>query len=124
MEEGVDDVGLCPTHQEVQARPRMILTMAIDDTTATANAKIFGDTAEEFLGISAAEAREMIMRLSDERAPVTQKNIEMQEVVIKGKVVRDTYQDRNELQINVDKIELLSYDNETDDILSKFDPDF
>jgi replication factor A1 len=119
IEEGNQQSGSCKVHGEVNFRPRMILTIALDDTQKTCIVKLFDKNAESLLNMTAEEAKDMISRLSDEEAPITKSEIKMKEIWIEGKVVFDEV--REALQITADKFGEVEITKEANDILGRFE---
>ena len=93
--------GVCEDHGTVTINLKMILSIILDDGFDTCMIKLFNKTAEKLLSMNADEASELIKRLSDDLAPFKKQEIEMSEIWVEGKVIRD--QNEN-LQINAQRI--------------------
>ncbi|MCH8907701.1 MAG: hypothetical protein IH840_11475 [Candidatus Heimdallarchaeota archaeon] len=93
--------GVCEEHGTVTINLKMILSIILDDGIDTCMIKLFNKTAEKLLSMNADEASELVKRLSDDLAPFKKQEIEMAEIWIEGKVVRDNNEN---LQINAQRI--------------------
>nr|8C5Y_A Chain A, Replication factor A [Pyrococcus abyssi]8C5Y_D Chain D, Replication factor A [Pyrococcus abyssi]8C5Y_G Chain G, Replication factor A [Pyrococcus abyssi]8C5Y_J Chain J, Replication factor A [Pyrococcus abyssi] len=94
-------VWICPEHGEVQPIKMTILDFGLDDGTGYIRVTLFGDDAEELLGVSPEEIAEKIKEL--EESGLTTKeaarklaedefyNIIGREIVVRGNVIEDRF---------------------------------
>ncbi len=119
IEEGFEEKGNCKVHGEVNSQPRLILTIVLEDTHDSCTIKLFGKIAESLLNMTVQEVKDLIDRLSDENAPINKSKIELKEIWVEGKVVKDDIKEL--LQINADTVGSLDIVKEADAILDKHD---
>ena len=98
----VDAAGaVCATHKSVTQQQAMILNFVLDDTTETLRCVAFRDRAEQLIGLTAAEAQEILAKDGPERL---QERVDLfllgKTIEISGKVNRNEEYDRTEMIVN------------------------
>ncbi|AEH24960.1 OB-fold nucleic acid binding domain-containing protein [Pyrococcus yayanosii] len=95
------NVWICPEHGEVQAMKITILDFGIDDGTGYIRATLFGDDAEELLGVGAEEIAERLKELEGMGSTLKEAARKLaeeefyrlvgREIIVRGNVVEDRF---------------------------------
>ncbi len=88
--EFVDDDFECKEHGKVEQQYRMLYKITIDDGSGPIRATLFGKAGEELLGMTAEEAKVLIDKSNDDKAPLKRNSDRIlgSYVVVKGRVSR------------------------------------
>jgi replication factor A1 len=89
--------GKCEEHGEVEIKPALVLSFIVDDGSDSIRTVLFRDVAEKLLGISAKEIKAMG---DQERFDAVKRALLGREVVVSGRVRKNTMFDRMEFVVN------------------------
>ena len=108
--------GICEIHGSVPIENKIVLTVVLDDEQQNIPATFFNKQVEKLMGMSAAEAKDMIKRLSDDMAPISSSNIVFKELVVRADLSVDR---ENQTKLSIISFAYPNEDEEIDQLLNE-----